>query len=118
MIWTGNTFPPGVGVRFLRISLQSHILDCVLEVFWEEFLFGLQESDHLLYDIQNLPPEEKKIVFHNYCFCSLFAEGGCPHQTMMERADLIPQFINATDIVEHQNTCWSCRVYKRRQLSK
>jgi len=108
------------GIKFLEVrkTLQSHILDCVLEVFWNEFLFGLQESDHLLYDIQNLPLKERKVILHNFYFCLLFAEGVCPQQTMMERAYLIPQFINATDIVEYQNTCWSCRVYKRRQLAK
>jgi hypothetical protein len=128
VIWSQSNYntpePPeshfSTVIKFIegRKTLQNHILDCLLVVFRKEFLFGLKESDPLLDDIKSLPLKERKFILHNYYFCSLFAEARCPHQTMMERAYLIPQYINATDVMEYQNTCWSCRAYKRRQLAK
>jgi hypothetical protein len=113
-----SLFTAGIEFSKLESSFQGIILDYLLELFWREYLFGMEDIEGLLSEIENLPVQESRIIFHNFFFCLLFAEGGCPHQAMMERAYLIPQFITATDIVEYQNRCWSCGVYKLRQLAK
>ena len=113
-----SLFTAGIEFSKLESSFQSIILDYLLKLFWREYLFGMEDMEGLLSDAENFPIQESRIIYHNFFFCLLFDEGGCPHQTMMERAYLIPQFINATDIVEYRHTCWSCGIYKLRQLTK
>lgn len=113
-----SLFTAGIEFSKLKSSFQSIILDYLLKLFWREYLFGMEDIEGLLSDRENLPVQERRIIFHNFFFCLLFAGGECPQQTMMARAYLIPQFINATDIVEYQNTCWNCGVYQQRQLAK
>lgn len=106
------------GIRFLKAGSNpsSLILDYLLKLVWREYLLGKQAVEGLLSDIENLPAKEKRIIFHNYYFCSPFVEGRCPSQIIMERAYLIPQFMNVDDLVECQNTCWTCEVYRQRQI--
>ena len=106
------------GIRFLKAGSNppSLILDYLLKLVWREYLLGKQEVERLLSDIENLPAQEKRIIFHNYYFCSPFVEGRCPSQIIMERAYLISQFMNVDDLVECQNTCWTCEVYRQRQI--
>jgi hypothetical protein len=106
------------GIAFLTVekSFRGLILDYLLQFFWKEYLFGFREIQELLSDIKNLPFEEARIILHNYNFCLLFADRGCPSQEMMERAYLIPQFLSSNDLVKTHNTCWNCKVYKERQI--
>jgi len=106
------------GIKFHRVEkqLQGLIQDCMLEAFWREFLFGTQEIVGLPSDVQNFPMEERRIVLHNYLFCLLFAEARCPHQSIMDRVYLIPQIINASDLMRCQTMCWSCMVYQQRPI--
>lgn len=106
------------GIRFLKAGSNPPglILDYLLKLVWREYLLGKQAVEGLLSDIENLPAQEKRIIFHNYYFCSLLVEERCPSQIIMERAYLIPQFMNVDDLVECQNTCWTCEVYRQRQI--
>jgi hypothetical protein len=112
----GTLFTAGIEFLTLETSYRGHILDCLLKLFWEEYLFGHGEIQKLLNDIKNLPLEERRIALQNYNFCQLFADGGCPNQKMMERAYLIPQVLSGNDLIKTQNTCWSCRMYKHRRI--
>jgi hypothetical protein len=104
------------GIKFLtpEKSYRGLLLDCLLNLFWKEYLFGFRDIQELLPDVQNLALEEKRIVIHNYNFCLLFVERRCPHQRMMERALLIPQILNAYYLMKCQDICWYCSVYRER----
>ena len=108
------------GIKFLTVerSFRGLLYDYLLKLFWQEYLFGLRDISELLPDIQNLPLEERKIVFHNYNFCLLFAQTRCPHQKMMARAYVIPQVLNSTDLLQCQETCWNCKVYGGRPVKQ
>jgi hypothetical protein len=111
-----------VGIRFSTAekSFRGLLLDCLLNLYWKEYLFGFRDIQELMPDVQNLAVEERRIVIHNYNFCLLFAERRCPHQRMMERALLIPQILSAHYRMKCQDICWYCSVYRElsfRQLS-
>ena len=110
------------GIKFLTAekSYRGLLLDCLLNFFWKEYLFGFRDIQELLPDVKNLSVEEKRIVIHNYNFCLLFVERRCPHQSMMERALLIPQILSPYYLMKCQDICWYCSVYREhpfRQVS-
>jgi hypothetical protein len=104
------------GIKFLTAerAFRGLLLDCLLNLFWKEYLFGFRDIQELLPDVQNLEDEERRIIIHNYNFCLLFAERRCPHQRMMERALLIPQILSPYYLMKCQDICWYCSVYRER----
>jgi hypothetical protein len=108
------------GIKFLKAErpLRELLLDCLLNLFWKEYLFGFRDIQELLPDVQNLAVEERRIVIHNYNFCLLFVERRCPHQRMMERALLIPQILSAHYRMKCQDICWYCSVHRERLFSR
>ena len=107
-------FKAGIKFSAAEKSHQGLLLDCLLNLFWKEYLFGFRDIKELLPDIQNIAVEERRILIHNYNFCLLFAERRCPHQRMMERALLVPQILSVHSRMKCQDICWYCSVYRER----